>query len=468
MKQVDVAVIGAGHAGLNAIKEIRKQTDDWILINGGPLGTTCARVGCMPSKAAIELANLYHARHQFEQLGIRGAQGIHLDVPQALEEVRDMRDMFVDLVLANTTDEMDNRLIRGYARFLDVNTLIVDRQVIHAKAIIIATGSSSVIPCYWQTFADKLLTVENLFEQPVLPKSIAVIGLGPIGLELGQALARLGVSVTGIDQDKRLGRISDPEVNAAAQQIFSKEFPLWLGEPAQLERAGDRLRVIAGTQSVEVDNVLLALGRQPNVKKMGLDRLPIELDERGVPHYDPHTLQVKDQPIFIAGDATGGLGLLQKAADEGRIAGFNALQPSAQPFKRKVNFSILFSDPNIACIGTPWEQHDLADTAVGQLRFGPVGRAMIMRKNRGLIRVYAEKSSRRLLGGSMIGPGCEHLAHLLAWAVQQQMTVDEALQMPFYHPVIEEALQDALHDLARQCDVKMGNIHRFAKSVSKS
>ena len=463
MRQVDVAVIGAGHAGLNAIKEIRRQTDNWVLINGGPLGTTCARVGCMPSKVALELANVYHSRHKFEQLGILGAESMQLDVPQALEELRDMRDMFVDLVLANTTDEMGDRLIEGYARFLDPHTLIVEGQVIHAKAIIIATGSSSVIPYQWRGLEDRLLTVENLFEQPQLPDSVAVIGLGPIGLEMGQTLSRLGVKVTGIDHAQTLSRIGDPEIAAMALQIFSREFPIWLGAPAELERVGDKLRVSAADNRVEVDKVLVALGRRPNLRSLGLDRLDLELDERGVPRYDPHTLQVGNYRIFIAGDAGGGAGLLQKAADQGRIAGFNALRPKPQPFKQKAPFSILFSDPNIALVGAAWEDLDSWDTAVGQYRFGPLGRAIIMRKNRGMIRLYAEKASGRLLGGAMIGPGCEHLGHLLAWAVQQEMTVTEALRMPFYHPVIEEALQDALHELGRQCDPATGSMDSFER-----
>ena len=116
-------MIGSGHAGLNALKEIRKQTDNWVLINGGELETTCARVGCMPSKAIIELASTYRAR----------TDEAHLDreaVVDPMEEVRDYRDIFVDLVLANTTDNMreDEQLIRGYARSVDRDRLEVNGQ----------------------------------------------------------------------------------------------------------------------------------------------------------------------------------------------------------------------------------------------------------------------------------------------------------------------------------------------------
>ncbi|MBK1629780.1 hypothetical protein CKO31_03290 [Thiohalocapsa halophila] len=170
---VKVAVIGAGHAGLNAIKEIRKVTDDWVLINGGPLGTTCARIGCMPSKVAIHLADTYKQRDKLERYGVSGGDALALDRPAALEHVRDLRDTFVDLVLANTTDEMDaDHLIEGYAELLDPQRLRVGDREITADAVIVATGARSVVPPAWTAdFGDGILTVDNVFEQTELPAS---------------------------------------------------------------------------------------------------------------------------------------------------------------------------------------------------------------------------------------------------------------------------------------------------------
>ncbi|WP_120799550.1 FAD-dependent oxidoreductase [Thiocapsa rosea] len=215
---IDVAVIGAGHAGLNAIKEIRQTTDNWVLINGGPLGTTCARIGCMPSKIALQLAETYQGRERFSRFGVDGGDQLVLDQHKALEHVRALRDTFVDLVLANTTDEMDaTQLIEGYAEFIDRGRLRVGDREIHARAIIIATGARSVIPpALAREFGDGILTVDTLFEQERLPASVAVIGLGPIGIEIGQTLRRLGVEVTGFDHGERVSRIKDPAVNRTA------------------------------------------------------------------------------------------------------------------------------------------------------------------------------------------------------------------------------------------------------------
>ncbi len=445
--QVDVAIIGAGHAGLNAVKEVRKVTDRWVLINGGPLGTTCARIGCMPSKVAIHLADTYQARERLERYGVEGGEHLQIDQQAALEHVRDLRDTFVDLVLANTTDEMDtDHLIEGYAEFLDTSRLRVGERIIEPKAVIIATGARSVVPPQWDG-VDGVLAVDTLFDQEQLPESVAVIGLGPIGLEIGQALHRLGIQVTGFDHHERLARISDPAVNRAAIDIFRREFPLFFGHEPEITRRDGGFLVRSGEHEAAVEKVFFAVGRHANLDSLHLDRLGIPRNAAGVPLFDPTTLKLPKLPIYLAGDATGGIANLQRAAEQGRIAGFNAVHRRKRRYRGRTPMAIIFSEPNIAIVGRQWQELDEPRTAVAQQRFGPVGRALIMGQNRGLMRVYAERRSGRILGAAMVGPRCEHLAHLLSWAIETGMTVDQALDMPFYHPVIEEALQDALIEL---------------------
>jgi len=449
---VDVAVIGAGHAGLNAIKEIRKATDNWVLINGGPLGTTCARIGCMPSKVAIHLADTFNVRERLDRYGVAGGDGLALDQNTALEHVRDLRDTFVDLVLANTTDEMDeDHLLEGYAEFIDARRVRVGEREITADAFVVATGARSVVPPDWRrNFADGILTVDTLFEQEALPKSVAVIGLGPIGIEIGQALHRLGVAVTGIDHGQHVARIKDPAVNRATIDILKREFPVWLGHEPDVERDGNGFRVRSGDREVRVDKLFLALGRQPCLDRLGVERLGVTLDQHLVPLHDPQTLRVGRTNIYLAGDAAGGIANLQRAAAQGRVAGWNATHRNKRRYPRRTPMAIIFTEPNIACVGQEWHELDHDRTLVAEQRFGPVGRALIMGQNRGLLRLYADRRSHRLLGASMVGPRCEHLAHLIAWAVENRMSVDRALEMPFYHPVIEEALQDGLLDLRHQ------------------
>jgi dihydrolipoyl dehydrogenase len=467
-RHVDVAVIGAGHAGLNAIKEIRKVTENYVLINGGQLGTTCARYGCMPTKVALHLAETYNNRSQHQRLGIKGGENLQIDIPEAMERIRELRDMFIDLILADTTDDMGDALIEGYAQYIDAQTLQVGNQTIRTNTTVIATGARSCIPPEWRGFDDGILTIETLFEQETLPESVAVLGLGPIGIELAQALHRLGVRVIGVDQGDRIARITDPIVNKMAIDIIAREIPLWIDAGVSIERHGKRFRVRAGDRETEVEKLFVAVGRHPNLDGLCLERLGVEKDHQGVPLHNPFTMQLYPLPIYIAGDAAGGLATLQKAADQGRIAGYNAARPYAMEFKPKTHMSIVFCDPNVAAVGALWSELGEDVIIVGEVRFGPVGRAVITGRNRGILRIYADKESGRILGAAMVGAHCEHLAHLLAWAVEDEMTVTKALRMPYYHPVFEEAIQDALKELDRQINGRgaiMGQLERIMEPL---
>jgi dihydrolipoamide dehydrogenase len=165
-------------------------------------------------------------------------------------------------------------------------------------------------------------------------------------------------------------------------------------------------------------------------------------------------MQCGDSRIFIAGDVNAERQLLHEAGDEGRIAGHNACLEKSEPFQRKTPIGIVFCDPNIAAAGARFSELDPDTTAVGEVNFAPVGRALIMGSNRGMLRLYADKASGRLLGAEMFCARGEHLGHLLAWSIQQGMSVGEMLQMPFYHPVLEEAMQAALYDCYAQIETK--------------
>jgi dihydrolipoamide dehydrogenase len=454
-RSVDVAIIGSGSAGLNALSQVRKAGKSFVLINGGEPGTTCARVGCMPSKAMIQVAEDYHRRTHLGKYGVDGHEALTLDAAEALEHVQDLRDTFVDRVLTNSTDDMPEDLfLQDYARFLEPTLLEVGGRQIRAGAVVIATGSRPLVPHAWRGLGDRLLTTDTLFELEDLPAAVAVIGLGTIGLELGQSLHRLGVDVTGFDQRTTIAGITDPEVAEAAIEIIGKEFPLHLGEPAEIRDEGGRLRVSAGDDGVVVDQVLCSIGRVPNVDGLGLENLGVPLDERGLPAFDRNSMQVADLPVYIAGDVTGERPILHEAGDEGKIAGWNAARGARQPFRRKTPLFVNFCDPNICAVGHRYAELDPETTAIGQIRFAPVGRALIMGKNRGILRVYADQTTGRLIGSEMIGPRGENLAHLICWCIEQQLTVGQMLRMPFYHPVIEEALQAALYDLYGKVDAK--------------
>ena len=222
-RSVDVAILGAGTAGLSALREVRKITGNFLLINGGPAGTACARVGCMPSKVLIQVSNDFHRRHVFATEGIRGGAGLQVDLPAVMAYVRTLRDYFVGGVVKDLED-LGPRYLEGYARFCEPTVLEVNGRLVHTKKTIIATGSAPVIPRSWRALGDRLLTSDTLFEQKSLPASIAVVGLGGIGVELGQACAQLGVAVTGFDIREQVAGLTDPEVNTICAAACNRTY----------------------------------------------------------------------------------------------------------------------------------------------------------------------------------------------------------------------------------------------------
>jgi dihydrolipoamide dehydrogenase len=453
MERRRVVIIGAGTAGLTALSQVRKLTDDFLVINRGPYGTTCARIGCMPSKALIEAAGIYHGRLSYPEMGFISRAEPEVDGRAVLARVRRLRDRFVKGVL-EATENLGGRNIPGEARILAPDLVEVDGRRITADALVIAPGSTPVVPGPWRSLGESLLTSDGLFEMEDLPESLAVVGLGAIGLEMAQAMARLGVRVEGFDAAPVIGGITDPRVAEAAAEIIGGEFPIHLGvsvDPAPAPRGVS----ISGST---FQKVLVAVGRKPNVEGLGLENLGVPLDRRGIPETDPNTMQVGNLPVFLAGDANGMSPILHEAADDGFIAGRNAMAGSPDRYCRRAALGIVFTSPNIAFAGKRFGELDPDGVAVGEADFKGQGRAVTAGENRGVLRVYARADTGELLGSEMIAPDGEHLAHLAAWSIQMGLTLGGVLAMPFYHPVVEEAFRGALRNASARMRTRADEI----------
>lgn len=467
-RKVDVAIIGAGTAGLSAYNAAKKYTDNILIIEAGKYGTTCARVGCMPSKLLIAAADYAHHGQQGDVFGITYSPP-QINGVAVMQRIRKERDRFVSSVIESVEEFPAENKVDGRAKFISASELEVVKadgttETIQAKRIIIATGSSPSIPECLNAAGPRLLISDDIFEWQDLPSSIAIFGPGVIGLELGQALSRLGIKVAVFGKSGELAAISDPAISHCADIEFNREFYLDLNaETANIREAKDGVVIEyrhreKGMIEEKFDYVLAATGRRPNVEFLALENTDLALDAKGIPYYNRYTGQCGNSSIYIAGDVSNDVPLLHEAVDEGRIAGGNAARSlrdadDIRAGARRTPLSVVFTDPQIASVGQNLEsiRKNCNDCyAIGEVNFEDQGRARVINKNRGLLRVYGEQGTGLLLGAEMFGPAAEHIAHQLAWVIQLRLTVQQVLELPFYHPVLEEGVRTALRDLNRK------------------
>ena len=449
--KVDVAVIGAGTAGITAFYALTAAGKRVALIDHGPLGTTCARVGCMPSKAVLHAGVRWRTAKQLPV----GSAALQTAGPQALwEHAMQTRDMLASGAAERIRKAAGDRMVMAPARFIAPGVVQAGSHHIEARAFIIATGSRPAIPSALIGLSDRLLTTDSLFEQKVLPSQLGILGLGAIGLEIGLALSRLDVDVVAGDQRHAIGGIQDPEVLARALSRFSEELPIWLGAPIEVDVDDNQIRMRQGDRSACADRLLVVTGRRPNTEALDLAAAGVPLDEAGRPRVDPLTMRAGDVPVFFAGYVQPDRPLMHEAADEGEMAAhaaLNSLNGQGWPSEpRRVPITILFTDPDVCAVGLPYEAAMEQGAIVATAQGSGNGRSKILGAQENLLRIYVAPDSGSLLGASMLLTQGEHLAHLLAWAIQAKQTVSDLLAMPYYHPSIEEMLQSALKSAAQQ------------------
>lgn len=463
IRHVEVAVIGAGTAGQNAFRQASKTIKNIVIINDGFWTTTCATVGCMPSKLLIAAANRVHEAKYSDQFGIHS--DVRIDGKQVMARVQAERNYFANHVKKQVESWPDDKKISGRAHLNKDQLIEVNDELIKADKIIIATGSSPFIPDDWaDKLGDTLLTSDTVFELSDLPDSMAVIGAGAIGLEIAQAMARLGVAVTLFNQDNRVGGLDDEDINQKAIECLGRDFEMHLDSKVTnlgtKTDANNKLAAFIEYQDKndneglwEGDYVLVATGRRNNIEQLGVENLGVDLDDKNRPtDLDINTGRIGDLPVYIVGDANAHIPLLHVASDEGFSAGSEVCPNNTNAHIRppSIPLSIIFCEPQIVNIGMSLpeikDDPDL-EFVIGKASFDNQGRSRIMGVNCGLLHIYGCKNTDKVLGASMVGPDAEYIAHILAVAITNDLCIKSVLDAPIYHPTIVEGLRTALRDV---------------------
>ncbi|WP_019673838.1 dihydrolipoyl dehydrogenase [Psychrobacter lutiphocae] len=330
-RTVDVAIIGAGTAGHNAYHQVTKVTNNVVVINDGYWTTTCATVGCMPSKLLIAAAERAHYASDSAEFGIEGSPSIN--GKQVMQRVQAERNRFAGFLQKSVENWRDDQKIHGHATFTPEGYIAAAGEIIQAKYIIVGTGSVPYAPEGWaDKLGDRLLSSDSVFEIPDLPKSIAILGAGAIGLEFSQALHRLGVDVTLFNRSQRIGGIRDPKINEVALECVLDGLNTELGSTVtdvtvtgtdDSKQAKLFYTDANGNQkSWQGDYILVAIGRRNTLHNMNIENVGVELDARNRPlNVDAVTGQIGDSNIYVVGDANARLPLMHVASNEGYHSG---------------------------------------------------------------------------------------------------------------------------------------------------
>lgn len=446
----DVAVIGAGTAGLFARRAAAEAGARTVLIEGGEGGTTCVRCGCIPSKLILAAADAARAARSAGVFGVRTGE-VSIDGPAVMRRLHAVRADFLASITRKWDGLAPHEKLHGWARFTGPGELAVGDDVrLRARAVVLAVGGAPQVAEALKPAGELVLTNQSVFELEDLPSSMAVVGAGPVGIELAVAFARLGVRVTVFDKSHAPGALRDEAVAACARELLGAEVEMVLGVEVSARADGAEAVVSwrggdGRSNEARFARVLAASGRSANLERLSLNLSGAPLDQDGAPVVDPSTLRCGDAPVFVAGDARGDLPVLHQARAEGEAAGRAAAFPQARPLRRRVPLlAITFTDPDLASVGDALAE--LGEGAVvGEARFEE-GRATLEAQPKGLIRLYARPDG-VIVGAEMAGPAVEHLAQLVAHWVAEGLTAADALARPFYHPTFEEDLRAAVKDL---------------------
>ncbi len=446
--EFDVAVIGAGSAGFSAAITAADEGAKVALIGYGTIGGTCVNVGCVPSKAMIRAVEILHttrAAGRFD--GIEASAkvtdwGALVRQKQALvDELRAAK--YIDVLPSYNTIAY----LEGAAQFQNDGSLLVGDTRIKASKIIIATGSQPHIPDIAGLADIDWLDSTTALELEVLPASLTVMGGGYIGVELAQIFARAGAKVTIVTRRGLLPEV-EPEIGEALTQYFADEGITVLRDLAykSFKQTDGAVTLVASQNGKEIEiiseRLLLATGRVPNTGKLALQNAGIDTDERGGIVVDAQMRTSRDG-IYAAGDVTGRDQFVYMAAYGAKLAAKNALNGNTLSYDNSTMPAVVFSDPQVATVGLTEAAAKAQgiDTVTSILPLTHVPRALAARDTRGLIKLVADKTSKKLLGAHILAPEGADSIQTAAMALKAGMTYDDLGAMIFPYLTTVEGLK---------------------------
>ena len=453
----DVAVIGGGSGGYAAARTSASAGLKTVVIEGGDqVGGLCILRGCMPTKALLYASDVLHLVREAHTWGLRvGKAGFDF------AKVMQRKELMIQDFANYRHDQLKSgkfQFIRSRARFTDPHTLALSNgETVAARHFVISTGSTiapSPLPHLKEVGC---LTSDSALSLTKLPKSLIVLGGGPVAVEFAQFFARFDVKVTLIQRSEHVLRDSDIDAARELEKVLARDGIKIYSCTRLVDafRKGRRKGITFGhedkTVQIVADEILFALGRVPNTASLGLENAGVEMEFGRI--ITNNEMQTNARHIYAAGDCTGPHEIVHIAIQQGEIAAHNIAHPHQ---KRMVDYrlltSIVFTDPQVATVGLTEKQASGLSIPflVATYPFADHGKSLIMEAKDGFVKLLADPRSGEIIGGACVGPMGGELIHQIIVAMSKRMTVHELAATPHYHPTLAEIWTYPAEELAEK------------------
>jgi len=433
-KSRDLVIIGGGAAGLVVASVAAQLGLDVVLINKqADMGGDCLHYGCVPSKTLLKSASIAHIQRHAEQWGINSVspnvdiQAVNKTIKRAIDtiQVHDSRQRF---------EELGCEVVTGTASFVSKNRVRVAEKTFDAKKIVIASGSQAWIPSIKGLDKIDYLTNEDMFSLPKLPKSLIVLGGGPVGVEMAQAYARLGCSVSLIELAPRLLPRMDSQSSSILAEVFRGEGIELILDNEVIEVSEDaegKHLLLKDGRSISAESILVALGRRPVIDGMQLDKAGVDFDTSGIKVNAK--MQTSNRRIYACGDVTGAMPLTHVAELQAGVVIANLIFKLPKKVSYDVIPVVVYTEPEVAQVGVSVEEcKKLPKGEVHQFEISKLDRAITDNHTSGMATILTDKG--KVIGAHIIAPHAGELIHEMALAIQEKMKVSQLTSLVHAYP----------------------------------
>ena len=450
----DLLVIGAGAAGSSAVSTVDKHKWRVGLVERNLLGGTCLNYGCDPTKTMIHIAHLLYSAHHANRFGLRIPQAT-FDWQAVMNEVQQvinrLRGGTLEEARAKLVDEGVD-LLHGDARFVSQHEVSVSGQTVTAERILVTTGCETTVPPVEGLKEVGFITNVQAVSLPKLPRRLAVVGGGAIGIEFAQMFHRFGVTITVLERSPNILDTEDRELAERVCQILTDQ-GIRLATNAELKHVqqdddGKRLSIKCSEREEEqlvVDEILMAVGRSPSLDSLNLEAAGVQTGKKGI-SVDA-TLRTNVPHIWAAGDVTGGLQFTHVASEQGKLVAHNAFAKEPEPFDGRVIPWITFTDPPLAHVGKTEDElrEEGVEYRVAKAPFGENERAITLGETEGLVKLLVDPKG-MILGGHILGARADELLATITFAMHANVPISQLASTIMAYPTMAEALRLAAQE----------------------